>query len=236
MTEVVSVERENIRSFAFLDLETTGLAEAKITELSIAVVHREDLLSAHSRVVHTGNGERVEPQSLRLPRIVDSLNLCFDPNKEITEDASNMTGLCNEDLCRSKKMVFEKHAVDAVNALLSRQEKPVCLVAHNGDKFDFLVLRRELEGLSLHLDPDVLSVDTLPAFRHFDTVRRVNPNIQCNDQRSYGLPDIHHRKLGAFPKESHTAFADVQTLMKVVIADIHMFVKWADKNAESFLK
>ncbi|XP_072178082.1 three prime repair exonuclease 2-like [Diadema setosum] len=243
MADVDSVMKEKIKSFAFLDLETTGLAEPKITELSIAVVHREALLSAHAGVVHTGTGERVQPQSLRLPRIVDTLSLCFDPDKEIESCVSKLTGLHNKDLRRSKKMVFEKHAVDAVNALLGRQEKPVCLVAHYGDKFDFLVIRTELQGLSLHLDPDVLSVDTVPAFRHFSTIRHGGrpADIQLNGNPyvphryiSCKLRDIYLRKLGSAPKDPHSAMEDVYTLMRVVIADAQMFVEWADENAETF--
>lgn len=75
----MSVEREPIYNFAFLDLETTGLPHlenytTKITELSISIVQSEHLSSGH------------------FPRVVNKITLCLNPCKSITPTAAEMTG------------------------------------------------------------------------------------------------------------------------------------------------
>jgi three prime repair exonuclease-1 len=46
--------------------------------------------------------------------------------------------------------------------------KPICLVAHNGNRFDFPILRREIESTCSSLPEDVLCIDSLAAFRDLD--------------------------------------------------------------------
>lgn len=58
---------------------------------------------------------------------------------------------------------------DSVPKLLEyffrRLQKPICLLAHNGNRFDFPVLQAELKRLNYSLGSDIVCADTLVAFR-----------------------------------------------------------------------
>lgn len=69
----------DIKTFAFLDSETTGLphlenCKTKITELCIIIVHS----------LHLSLGV--------FPRVQNKLSLCFNPGKYINTDVSTITG------------------------------------------------------------------------------------------------------------------------------------------------
>lgn len=69
----------DIKTFAFLDSETTGLphlenCKTKITELCIVVVHAS----------HLSLGA--------FPRVQNKLGLCFNPGKYINKEVTNITG------------------------------------------------------------------------------------------------------------------------------------------------
>ena len=68
-----------IKTYIFLDLETTGLPplESKITEISFIAIHRDNLEI----------GEHMDE-----PRIIDKLSACLDPKKHISPEASEITG------------------------------------------------------------------------------------------------------------------------------------------------
>lgn len=72
-----------INTFAFFDLETTGLPDfqynkTKITEISIIACRKERLLAAK-------NGE--------IPRVHHKLTLCFNPYKMISLEATKISGM-----------------------------------------------------------------------------------------------------------------------------------------------
>ncbi|CAH1261346.1 TREX2 [Branchiostoma lanceolatum] len=143
---------EPIRSFVFLDLEATSCeasARPKITELSLAALHRSALL----------NPDR------RLPRVMDKLLLAVYPNKPIPGPVCELTGLTNENLSESEKPALDASFVAAVCAFLHRQPPPVALVAHNGLRFDFPLLKAELMKLNARLPEGLRFCDSLRAFR-----------------------------------------------------------------------
>ena len=53
---------------------------------------------------------------------------------------------------------------------LQRHEAPICLVAHNGNKFDFPLLRSELACVQKALPEEILCVDSLLLYRDIDDV------------------------------------------------------------------
>ena len=65
--------------------------------------------------------------------------------------------------------------VDLVQSFLNRHEQPICLVAHNGNKFDFPVFKSELQNISRDLHGDIFCADTLLMFREItdDSFRSV---------------------------------------------------------------
>ena len=68
---------------------------------------------------------------------------------------------------------FNSQLVSLLQGFISRHESPVCLVAHNGDKFDFPVLKAELEALHENIVGDIYCGDSLLMFRKFDEVSSV---------------------------------------------------------------
>ena len=64
---------------------------------------------------------------------------------------------------------FDSETVSLLSSWLSRLPEPVCLVAHNGRKFDFPHLIRSAlyAGETLDLDDDLYYVDSLEMIRFF---------------------------------------------------------------------
>lgn len=78
-TKIYKINMREIKTFAFLDSETTGLphlenCKTKITELCIVVVHSS----------HLNLGV--------FPRVQNKLSLCFNPGKYINSEVSTLTG------------------------------------------------------------------------------------------------------------------------------------------------
>ena len=71
---------------------------------------------------------------------------------------SDITGLDNYNLTGQSK--FSKSTGDLINSFLSLLPPPVCLVAHNGNAYDFPLLKAELEKAGTQLNSDILCVDS----------------------------------------------------------------------------
>lgn len=131
------MENNVIKTFAFFDLEATGLPQyeffkTKITELSLVACSKDHLL-------HTPRNQ--------LPRVLHKMSLCFNPIKMISPEATKITALDNfllEDVNS-----LNSNAGTALLSFLNHLQQPVCLVAHNGDFFDFPLLQKEFKRLKL---------------------------------------------------------------------------------------
>ena len=62
--------------------------------------------------------------------------------------------------------------------------KPICLLAHNGYRFDFPVLKAELNRTGENLCEDILCADTLEAFRSLDGLPARNDPFASQNHRS----------------------------------------------------
>ncbi|CAH2097954.1 unnamed protein product [Euphydryas editha] len=141
-----------IATYVFIDLETTGLPEeennrTRITELSLVAVKREHVLLTRPGAT---------------PRVQHKLTLCFNPGKTIAPSCTDVTGLCNFLLEHEPK--FDIKTFTMINTFLDVLEKPVCLIAHNGHRFDFPLLKNHLTKLGLSLASDLLCADCLHGF------------------------------------------------------------------------
>jgi len=134
----------HVRTFAFFDLEATGLpgAGTRITELSVVAVTRDDLEQLHRDVVRFNANRMGDLESILLPRVVNKLTLCVYPWTTIPLHVEHITGLSNDKLEKQGK--FDSNLVTSLSSFLTRLHPPVCLVAHNGVKFDFPLLQAEL--------------------------------------------------------------------------------------------
>lgn len=149
---------KEIKTFVFFDIETTGLPEeefskTKITELALIACSKVELLN------HTGKGKR--------PRVQHKLTICLNPMKLVSLGSSRISGkkISNTEALRPYKtnailIVFNHPGLDNYNleheksftsntgellkTFLNQLQAPICLVAHNGFKFDYPILRKQL--------------------------------------------------------------------------------------------
>lgn len=63
---------------------------------------------------------------------------------------------------------FDENFVYLLNHFLLQLPQPVCLVAHNGDKFDFPIIQRQLKTLNMNLPDGLLCMDSLLFFRFYE--------------------------------------------------------------------
>lgn len=136
-------------TFVFFDLETTGLPHqernrTKIIELSFVAVTRSD--------IKRNNGTSVPP--------ISKLSFVLNPEKTIS--SAEITGLTN-DIVKYSPTFKEKF--NTIKSFLEDLIKPVCLVAHNGNAFDYKILLAECADADVRLPEDLLCGDSLPYFR-----------------------------------------------------------------------
>ncbi|BET00477.1 three prime repair exonuclease [Nesidiocoris tenuis] len=152
-----------IRSYIILDLETTGLpsthyGETKITELSLLAV-----MKSHFS----------DTDPFKIPRVQNKLTVCFHPRRHIDTGAERVTGLNNEML--EEQGSFDERFCDILTNFINRAPPPVCLLAHNGNRFDFPLLQAHTKILHKPLPEGLLCADTLLAFRELKVVEKDLP-------------------------------------------------------------
>lgn len=76
-------------------------------------------------------------------------------------------GLYNDEL--SSQSSFNDNSLNLINSFLSRLSKPICFVAHNGNFFDYPILRTHIESVQVEagveFPEDIYCIDSLLAFR-----------------------------------------------------------------------
>ncbi|XP_054276357.1 uncharacterized protein LOC128995374 [Macrosteles quadrilineatus] len=151
---------ESVKTFVFFDLETTGLppSSPKITEIAFIATSKEEILAKHDGIAKENNFGHCY-----LPRVINKINLAVYPCKMIHPAASAVSGLTNENLEHVKP--FDDGLFNILKLFLDRLEKPLCFVAHNGNKFDYPILKSELLKIGKEFPGEIFCVDTLPGFR-----------------------------------------------------------------------
>ena len=94
--------------------------------------------------------------------------------------------------------------------------------AHNGNKFDFPLLMKEIKQTGASLQTEVYSVDTWVGCKHLLT-----------DLGSYSLPNVYKELVGRAPPSSHVAERDCFNLMAVT-AMMEQWITWAEKKVVKF--
>ncbi|KAK2500193.1 hypothetical protein MC885_017144 [Smutsia gigantea] len=223
-----SLPQGPVQTLIFLDLEATGLplSQPRITEMCLVAVHRYAL---ESPSMPQGPAATVPPPP---PRVVDKLSLCVAPGKTCSTAASQLTGLSTAVLAAHGRRRFDTHLASLLQAFLQRQPRPWCLVAHNGDRYDFPLLQAELTllGLASALD-GALCVDSIAALRALE--RAAGPR-QHGPRASYSLGGVYTRLYGQAPPDSHTAEGDVLALLSVCQWRPQALLQWVDSHARPF--
>ena len=143
-----------IKTLVYFDIEATGLKSSgrpRICEISLVAVNTQDVLKSKK-----DDTQYCEVKFL--PRIVNKLTLCIFPMAVIVPLVSDLTGLDNYNL--SGQSTFNKNTGELIKNFLSCLPTPVCLVAHNGNAYDFPLLKAELDKLGIQLSAEILCADS----------------------------------------------------------------------------
>jgi len=153
-----------VKTLVYFDLEATGLKSSgkpRITELCLVAVNISDITELNKKIVeHIENKSVAKKNKVEhlVPRVMNKLTLCVYPMATILPTASHITGLDNYNL--SGQATFDKNTGDLLNSFLARLPPPVCLVAHNGDMYDYPLLKAELNKAVCELGPSILCADS----------------------------------------------------------------------------
>ena len=129
-----------VKTIVYFDLEATGLKNSgkpRICELSFVAVNIQDVQQLASKM----KGDKHFCEQSSLPRVINKLTLCVYPMAIIVPLVSDLTGLDNYNL--SGQSNFNRTTVELINTFLTCIPSPVCLVAHNGNAYDFPLLNAE---------------------------------------------------------------------------------------------
>jgi DNA polymerase III epsilon subunit-like protein len=173
-----------IKTLVYFDLEATGLkcsGRPRISELSFVAIDAQDIHILNKKLVekvkNIQNHEDILQLETLLPRVLNKLTICVYPMASIMPEVSSITGLDNYNL--SGQARFEKSTGDLLNAFLSRLPFPVCLVAHNGNLYDFPLLRAELVKVGEELGPNILCVDSYVGIKEILKTNMEMPLAEC---------------------------------------------------------
>ncbi|XP_049880167.1 DNA polymerase III PolC-type-like [Pectinophora gossypiella] len=165
-----------VESFVFFDLETTGLPwqeknRTKIIEFSFVAALRKDLETALF-------GE-IPP--------VRKLTFLLNPERPVDPVVTQMTGLSNDMLRHAPTF---GQMLKKLVAFVEDLPPPVCLVAHNGNAFDFKILLAECKDINASLPAHLLCVDSLLGFRKLLKGTNINYKDLQNQIPTSSLDDL----------------------------------------------
>ncbi|XP_006893085.1 PREDICTED: three prime repair exonuclease 1 [Elephantulus edwardii] len=216
-----------VQTLIFMDLEATGLpfSQPKVTELCMLAIHR---CALENPPTPQGPPPTVPP----LPRVVDKLSLCVAPGKACSPGASNITGLSTAVLAAHGRQRFDADLANLLRAFLQRQPQPWCLVAHNGDRYDFPLLQAELAALGLASVLDgAFCIDSIAALK---ALEHASSSSEPGSRKSYSLGNIYTRLYRQTPPDSHTAEGDVLALVSICQWKPQALLQWVDSHARPF--
>ena len=204
-----------IKTLVYFDLEATGLKNSgrpRITELSFVAVNSMDVLELKSKLkMHLREG-KTDVDSI-LPRIMNKLTVCVYPMAIIRPEVSKITGLDNYNL--SGQSMFERKTGELLNSFLAHLTPPLCLVAHNGDKYDFPLLKAELGKVGITLPINTLCADSYLGIKeitskkeeilHSETKHMIDNQMDIEIAKIIETPNVTqilHAEYGEIDKEN----------------------------------
>jgi len=164
--KLISKGPKTIKTFVFFDLEATGLPSdtrpPRVTELCFKAVDVEHFSSLQQLFQMYEEFNQLEEI---FPRVINSLNLCFNPGAMVPDIVTDITGLSNDLLENQSR--FKAETVQLLKLFLENLPQPICLVAHNGDRYDYPLLQAELFNTGLqNLIGEFYVIDSLPALKY----------------------------------------------------------------------
>ncbi|XP_038218470.1 uncharacterized protein LOC119837053 [Zerene cesonia] len=158
-----------VATYVFIDFETSSLPiedhnKTRITELSFIAVKRAHILDTEIGAA---------------PRVQQKLTLCLYPGRMISPTSTKITKLSNELL--EYETTFNDNVYNILNTYLNILTKPICLVAQNGLKFDFPILKNHLNKLGKSFPADLLCADSYHCFFDILEWQDSNDTLNIND-------------------------------------------------------
>lgn len=156
-----------VQTFVFFDIETTGLPwqeknQTKIIEISFVATSRPNIISCN---------EGTLPPVKRFTTIIN-------PQRPIHPKVTELTGISNYMVRRGATF---KQKFQAINAFFSLLKQPVCLIAHNGNAFDYKILLAECIDADVRLPTSLLCADSIVGFRKLLKEEKSKSTKQNND-------------------------------------------------------
>ena len=192
------VTMAEIRTLVYFDLEATGLKSSgtpRVCEISLLAVNTNDVLDLHVTLMDHLKNRKTEETLFQVeslfPRVMNKLTLCVYPMATIIPFVSSLTGLDNYNLTGQSN--FDKDIGHLLNMFLARLPFPVCLVAHNGNLYDFPLLKAEMEKAGTKLGSQILCADSYIGMKEiFKKRKEINEaevakkkEIERADKRKY---------------------------------------------------
>ena len=147
-----------VKTLVYFDIEATGLKSSgrpRSCEMYFVAVDILDILQLGLRL----NEDRKLCEESSLPRIVSNITLFVYPMVIVVPFVSDLMGLDNYNLSEQSK--FSNTTGGLMNNFLSSLPSPICLVAHNGNAYDFPLLNAEFGKLGMQLNSGTLCADSL---------------------------------------------------------------------------
>lgn len=240
---------QEIKTFVYFDLEATGLRNSgkpRITELSLVAVNQHDVLDMHDRInqlktKYDSISDIVSRLEKLNPRVINKLTLCFYPMTTIMPGVTAITGLDNYNL--SGQSPFDAASVTMINSFLKRLPGPVCLVAHNGNYYDFPLLIAEICKTGETINSDLMCADTYVGVKEIILRREKLQEEKLTEEEVIAANEL--IKAGAFDSDDEDLFSEDSSENKRKLKDdkedtlkkfkVDTFVDRFDKIAEEFV-
>ena len=227
-----------IKTLVYFDLEATGLRSTgrpRISEISLVAVHSKDVNDLHLKLKSNLRNKKMKDYPLHieslLPRVLNKLTLCVYPMAIIMPEVSDITGLDNYNLF--DQTTFNKTTGVLLNNFLDRLPSPICLVAHNGNAYDFPLLKAEMEKAGIQLRSDILCADSYIGIKDIFNKRKSILDVEDIPQ-SFSLINLHKHLLCNKPTRSHGAEADCITLLKATAMLGMDWINWMERDCSLF--
>jgi len=213
-----------IKTYVYFDLEATGLKNSgkpRITELSLVAVNQQDVLDMHERInqlktKYDSISDIVSRLEKLNPRVINKLTLCFYPMTTIMPGVTAITGLDNYNL--SGQSQFDAASVTMINSFLKRLPEPVCLVAHNGDFYDFPLVMAEICKTGETISSDILCTDTYVGIKEIILRREKMLKEKLTEEEVSAAEDL--IKAGAFDSDDDDLFMEASDENKRKVKDV----------------
>ena len=221
-----------IKTLVYFDLEATGLAgigRPRIAEVSLVAMDSQCIYDLNVDIQNHLEKKKTRNNVFQietlLPRIINKITLCVYPMTTVKPEVTDITGLDNYNLVDQTR--FDENTAKLIIAFLAQLPPPICLVAHNGNLYDFPLLKAELEKVNVQVSPDILCADSYLGFKSLYQTMQDRP-------KSFSLINLHKHLLGVFPTKSHGAEEDCLALLRTTAAFGKDWLTWTENHHEKF--